>query len=282
MKKYLIILLALICIFSLAATAGIAREKTEEEPPSKTYFEATVRKVSGNYLLVEPLEGTAERQSSDRIQVGTNSIAEEESVGYLPQAQAGDTVRIGYHGEIAESYPAQINSAFEIKLISRAEPASDKIPMVMVDGRLYYDTGKESVLERRCGTMDGEITSAVDGTQIPTEDDQSNFGTGFGYQYVTDSTIEIYMDDKWIVFEHRNGDGSQVCFGNNWYNQADLSEETLEWLAWYNGLTEYNQLAVNHIPSDLLKLAGIAGQEDVAVPEAGDGQSQGNTGHVNE
>ena len=29
----------------------------------------------------------------------------------------------------------------------------------------------------RCGTMDGEITSTVDGTEIPTEDNQSNFGS---------------------------------------------------------------------------------------------------------
>ena len=35
-------------------------------------------------------------------------------------------------------------------------------------------------MDARCGTMDGEITSTVDGTEIPTEDNQSNFGSGFG------------------------------------------------------------------------------------------------------
>lgn len=44
----------------------------------------------------------------------------------------------------------------------------DKIPMVMVDGKLYYDTGKESTVSARCGVMDGEITSTVDGSEIPT------------------------------------------------------------------------------------------------------------------
>jgi len=29
--------------------------------------------------------------------------------------------------------------------------------------------------------MDGEITSTVDGCQIPTQDYQSNFGHGYGY-----------------------------------------------------------------------------------------------------
>jgi len=32
-------------------------------------------------------------------------------------------------------------------------------------------------MDARCGTMDGEITSTVDGTEIPTEDNQSNFGS---------------------------------------------------------------------------------------------------------
>ena len=79
----------------------------------------------------------------------------------------------------------------------------DRIPMVRVNGKLYYDTGRESTIRGRCGNMDGEITSTVDGTEIPTEDNQSNFGSGFGYQYGTDDTIEIYMNEKWFVFEYR-------------------------------------------------------------------------------
>lgn len=75
--------------------------------------------------------------------------------------------------------------------------------MVRIDGKLYYDTGRENIMDARCGTMDGEITSTVDGTEIPTEDNQSNFESGFGYQYGTDDTIEIYMNEKWFVFEYR-------------------------------------------------------------------------------
>lgn len=86
----------------------------------------------------------------------------------------------------------------------------DRIPMVMVNGELYYDTGKESTMTVRCGNMDGEITSTVDGSEIPSENNQSNFGTGFGYQYGnTDTTIEIFMNEKWFVFEQREGSGDQ-------------------------------------------------------------------------
>ena len=70
-----------------------------------------------------------------------------------------------------------------------------------LDGTLYLDTGHESTIEARCGVMDGEITSQVDGSKQPTVDDQSNFGTGYGYQYgATEGTIEIFMNDKWWIF----------------------------------------------------------------------------------
>ena len=77
----------------------------------------------------------------------------------------------------------------------------DLIPMVMVNGTLYLDTGHESTIEARCGVMDGEITSQVDGSKQPTVDDQSNFGTGYGYQYgATEGTIELFMNGKWWIF----------------------------------------------------------------------------------
>ena len=77
----------------------------------------------------------------------------------------------------------------------------DLIPMVMVDGVLYLDTGHTNTDIRKCGTLDGEITSEVDGSEKPTVDNQSNFGTGYGYQYgATEGTIEIYMNDKWCIF----------------------------------------------------------------------------------
>ena len=82
-----------------------------------------------------------------------------------------------------------------------AEEHWDMPPMVMVDGELYLTTGYESTAEGRCGVMDGQITSTVEGWEKPTEDDQSNFGIGYGYQYgSTDGTIEIYMNEKWWIY----------------------------------------------------------------------------------
>lgn len=86
----------------------------------------------------------------------------------------------------------------------------DKIPMVMVAGKLYYDTGRESTVTGRCGVMDGEITSTVDGNQTPSEDNQSNFGTGYGYQFWSENSLEIFINDKWIVFEQRDSSSGEA------------------------------------------------------------------------
>lgn len=77
----------------------------------------------------------------------------------------------------------------------------DRIPMVMIDDTLYLDTGRESTLMARCGMMDGEITSAVEPLEEPSENGQSNFGDGYGWQYGEGDTIEILINDKWMVFK---------------------------------------------------------------------------------
>lgn len=75
--------------------------------------------------------------------------------------------------------------------------------IVMIDGDLYYDTGMESIIEARCGVMDGKITSNVNLNQIPNVNNQANFDGNYGYQYVDDNTIDLYIDNKWITFKKR-------------------------------------------------------------------------------
>lgn len=72
--------------------------------------------------------------------------------------------------------------------------------MVMVNGKLYYDTGKESN-SLRCGMIDGKITSNIEDTKIPTVDNQANFSGEYDYQYGIENTIEICIDNKWYIFE---------------------------------------------------------------------------------
>lgn len=51
------------------------------------------------------------------------------------------------------------------------------------------------------------------------------------------------------------------------FNKSDLLPETIEWLDWYNGLTETERLSISYIPADLYKLCGYAKAEDVKVVE---------------
>ena len=105
------------------------------------------------------------------------------------------------------SGPRAVQSAPEEPVASSApaegDPApADLPPLVLVEGTLYQDTGRESTLTGRCGVLDGEITSAVSSQEVPSEENQSNFGTGFGYQIGPEpGTIEVYLNGKWMVFE---------------------------------------------------------------------------------
>ena len=157
-------------------------------------FQAEILEIHGGHYLVKPVEGSWELNSADRIEVPIRNVHPS------PEPEIGDVIEIEYSGEILETYPARIADVYGIKIIKETE-TWDLIPMVMVNGTLYLDTGHESKIEARCGVMDGEITSQVDGSKQPTVDDQSNFGTGYGYQYgATEGTIELFMNGKWWIF----------------------------------------------------------------------------------
>ena len=88
---------------------------------------------------------------------------------------------------------------------SAAIPAEEvdyaEIPAVMVDGVLYETAGVRSSPIEEDYTLDGEITSVVSGGELPTENDQSNFGTGYGYRYgAMEGTLEVMMDGERCLF----------------------------------------------------------------------------------
>lgn len=114
----------------------------------------------------------------------------------------------------------------------------DMIPMVMVDGTLYLDTGHNNTEVRKCGTPDGKITSTVEGTEKPTKDNQSNFGSGYGYQYgATEGTIEIYMNDAWRIFATEEV-RQQIQFPEEESAEERVEGERLEAIC-YNGECYY-------------------------------------------
>lgn len=173
---------------------NVAVRISDESTPDRMRFEAEILEIyDGNYL-VKPVEGSWELNSADRIEVPIRNAHPS------PEPEIGDVIEIEYSGEILETYPARITEVFSIRVVKEAETWA-LIPMVMVNGTLYLDTGYESDAIERTDRFDGEITSQVDGSERPSVDDQSNFGTGYGYQYgKTEGIIELFMNGKWWTF----------------------------------------------------------------------------------
>jgi hypothetical protein len=96
-----------------------------------------------------------------------------------------------------------VNAPIETEQSTETELTASYITLdiVMFNDKLYYDTGSIDEFGGSCGVMDGNITSKCDYNEIPTENNQSNFGTGYGIQYGrVESEIEVCIDGDWHVF----------------------------------------------------------------------------------
>lgn len=91
---------------------------------------------------------------------------------------------------------------FEPGTEPEVEPAEVAlIPMVKVDGKIYTGTGYVNSMAT-CGTADGKILTSVKASESPLNDDESNFGTGYEYQFWEGPYINIMIDDKWQIFQN--------------------------------------------------------------------------------
>lgn len=78
---------------------------------------------------------------------------------------------------------------------------SDRRPMIMVNGELYLDTGRQMSVEIDESAIIGEIRSSVDQSEKPTEDGQTNFGNiGAKYAYFEDNIV-VLLNNEWVLFE---------------------------------------------------------------------------------
>ena len=83
---------------------------------------------------------------------------------------------------------------------------SDRRPMIMVNGDLYLDTGKEVSVEIDDSAIIGEIGSSVDQSEKPIEEGQTNFGNiGAKYAHFEDNIV-VLLNNEWVLFEKENTD----------------------------------------------------------------------------
>ena len=63
---------------------------------TKMAFEAKVLEVQNSALIVEPIEGTPERELTESIAIDTEDLGELNTVEYVKRAQIGDTIKVCY------------------------------------------------------------------------------------------------------------------------------------------------------------------------------------------
>ena len=84
----------------------------KEEPATAPYYvlQAKILEVHEGYFLVEPLPGSWELNSADKIEVPIRHMSPS------PEPQVGDILQIEYDGMIQETYPARIPNVIHIAL----------------------------------------------------------------------------------------------------------------------------------------------------------------------
>ena len=116
------------------------------------------------------------------------------------------------------------------------------ISAVMVDGKLYKDTGCLNNLVT-CGTMDGKIDKVVPTNEFPKNDGESNFDK-CEYQYAGEGFLTVYYEGKYLLF-----------------STDDIWDETKKYVANFTGTVE------EVVCDEATKDATMLRIKDIDVPE---------------
>ncbi len=98
----------IICLCSLVSIMLCACNNSVDSITETVTFQATVIEVTGNSILVEPIEGSSELSSSDQFSIPNKDGLE---------LQTGNIIEIEYNGDILESYPAQLGEVYNITIV---------------------------------------------------------------------------------------------------------------------------------------------------------------------
>ena len=155
-------------------------------------------------LLMVGVVGWRAGSSKGDLMESSAAMAEERSAEQPEAAAAPNEAMVGSATPFAEDNGAPVEGSADgtYRAQDSAESSIAIAPAhaVMLEGVIYYDTCAISDTDPSV-TPDGTITSAVDDQSFPTEDGQSNFGTGYAYRYGSaDGTVEVLIDGVWWIF----------------------------------------------------------------------------------
>ena len=164
-----------------------------------------------------------------------NEVANEKS-------EANETKETNETNETNEANEAnEANETSEIDETNQVDGGA-LIPAVMVNGKLYKDTGVLNNLVK-CGTMDGKIDKVVPTNEFPKNDGESNFDK-CEYQYAGDGFLTIYYEGKYLLF-----------------STGDIWDETKKYVANFTGTVE------EVVYDESAKAATMLRIKDIEVPK---------------
>lgn len=127
-----------------------------------------------------------------------------------------------YH-ELNMQYQSGYKTGMEIEILGIQIYVNIKEPDILIDNeakekiikindRLYYEVKTEKEEFDRCGTefFNGKIESNVDISQIPTENNQSNFEGLYNYTQVSQNVIMICPNNNTLYFKIKKNNSSDI------------------------------------------------------------------------
>lgn len=203
---------------SMTGDVFICRYSKENEQ-SYSFF-ATVIESNAKSILVEPVEGSSELNSSDKISVG---LGEHNDALYM----VGTVVKITYDGLIEETYPAQIHASkieiksvdnFEVKFYQRKDLG---IKTVIEEGDDYAYNVKTygGDVKIKIDDKEYDLEEAIINKKITVEEiiKKANLDTANGVanmMQANDGGSAIYKYDDYTIIKYHTLDGNRdVYFG---------------------------------------------------------------------
>lgn len=188
MKKNTAFFMALLCIAALFS--GCRQTGSAPEPAPHNTYTGTVESRNNQ-------EADGVLSDCLKVDVGEGrsllcTITENTQIINADTISAGDKVEI-----VCESLSS---AGYAHALTIEVKEAAPLARMIMVDGEIYIEAGVSDI-SPSCGVMDGEITSTVEANEIPRQNNTSNFGKAYEYQFAGEGQINIFIGDEWIQFK---------------------------------------------------------------------------------
>lgn len=231
MKKRWIALLSAMCLLlSFTACADSGSENAGDQnftvTAAEISFVATVLEVYDGSVMVQPVEGSSELRSADKITFGIKNL---DDIGH----EVGDQVKIYYGGEIMESYPAQITPT-KWELVAKVEPIPTETtqPETTPKERTAY-TGEPWINKETAVKCDDLYLEDLIITEIYTDCFFAYPLIPMPYQIKMNATLS----EDWCV-----GDQVVCTFENAWLDESSYGHVEADMLTIEVGTTQLDPM----------------------------------------